>query len=114
MQLFVGNEVSVMSTVAYAHLAFTPEGVPIVSGTTTKVIEIALDYVAHRWEAEEIHRQHPHLTRGQIHSALAFYFDHRDEIDRQIDKQLAEVESLRGEAGPSAALAKARRLGLRP
>jgi uncharacterized protein (DUF433 family) len=103
-----------MSTVAYAHLAFTPEGVPVLAGTTTKVIEIALDYLAHRWEAEEIHRQHPHLTRGQIHSALAYYFDHREEMDRQIAEQLAQVESLRQGAGSSAALAKARKLGMRP
>jgi uncharacterized protein (DUF433 family) len=103
-----------MSAVAYAHLAFTPEGVPILAGTNTKVIEIALDYLAHRWEADEIHRQHPHLTRGQIHSALAYYFDHREEMDRQIAQQLAEVELLRQKAGPSAALAKARLLGLRP
>lgn len=103
-----------MSTVAYAHLTFSSDGVPMLAGTTTKVIEIALDYLAHRWEADEIHRQHPHLTRGQIHSALAYYFDHREEMDRQIAEQLADVESLRQQAGPSAVLAKARGLGLRP
>jgi uncharacterized protein (DUF433 family) len=103
-----------MSTVAYAHLAFTDLGVPIIAGTPIKVIEIAMDYVAHRWEADEIHRQHPQLARGQIHSALAYYFDHREEMDRQIADQLAEVEALRQKAGPSAVLAKARQLGLRP
>ncbi|MCI0358523.1 MAG: DUF433 domain-containing protein [Planctomycetaceae bacterium] len=103
-----------MSTVAYAHLAFTDTGVPIIAGARTKVIEIAMDYVAHRWEADEIHRQHPHLSRGQIHSALAYYFDHHEEMDRQIAEQIAEVEAMRQESGPSAVLAKARQLGLRP
>jgi len=103
-----------MSTVAYAHLAFTDTGVPIIAGTRTKVIEIAMDYVAHRWEADEIHRQHPHLSRGQIHSALAYYFDHHEEMDRQIAEQIAEVDALRQKAGPSMVLAKARQLGLRP
>ena len=103
-----------MSTVAYAHLAFTDAGVPIIAGTTTKVIEIAMDYVAHRWDADEIQRQHPTLARGQIHSALAYYFDHQDEMDRQIAEQIAEVDALRQKSGPSAVLAKARQLGLRP
>ena len=103
-----------MSTVAYAHLAFTDTGVPIIAGTTTKVIEIAMDYAAHRWDADEIQRQHPTLARGQIHSALAYYFDHQDEMDRQIAEQVAEVDALRQKAGPSAVLAKARQLGLRP
>jgi len=103
-----------MSTVAYAHLAFTDTGVPIIAGTTTKVIEIAMDYVAHRWDADEIHRQHPTLARGQIHSALAYYFDHQDEMDLKIAEQVEAVEESRRQAGPSAALTKARQLGLRP
>lgn len=103
-----------MSAVAYAHIELTPAGVPLLAGTTTKVLEIALDYLAYRWDAEEIHRQHPHLTRGQIHSALAYYFDHREEMDRQIAEQLAEIDSLRQKAGPSAAIVKARQMGLRP
>jgi len=103
-----------MSTVAYAHLAFTDTGVPIIAGTTTKVIEVAMDYVAHRWDADEIHRQHPTLARGQIHSALAYYFDHQEEMDRQIAEEVEAVDELRRQAGPSAVLAKARQLGLRP
>lgn len=103
-----------MSPVAYAHLAFTPQGVPIISGTTTKVIEIALDHIAHHWDADEIRRQHPHLTVGQIYSALAYYSDHRDAMDKQIAEQIAEVDRLRQQAGPSAVLAKVRHTGLRP
>ena len=50
-------------------------------GTKTKVIEVVLDRLAHRWDVDEIHHQHPHLTRGQICSALAYYYDHQDELD---------------------------------
>jgi uncharacterized protein (DUF433 family) len=103
-----------MSTVTYPHIEIDPRGVALLAGTTTKVIEIGLDYVAHHWDAEEIHRQHPHLSRGQIHSALAYFFDHRAEFDRQIAEQLETVDQLRALAGPSPVTAKLGRAGRSP
>lgn len=103
-----------MSAVAYAHVEMNGAGVPVISNTTTKVVEIALDYLAHRWDADEIARQHPHLTLGQIHSALAYYFDHQEEMDRQIAEQVEEVERLRADAGPSPVVARLRQLGRLP
>jgi len=103
-----------MPAVAYAHIEMDPQGVPLLAGTRTKVIEVALDHLAHRWNAEEIHRQHPHLSLGQIHSALAYYFDHQEELDRQITAQLDKVESLRQESGPSLAATKLKRQGRLP
>jgi len=96
----------------YPHISVTPEGVPILSGTPIKVVEIALDYLAHHWTADEIQRQHPHLSRGQIHSALAYYFDHQSEIDRVIDEQLRQVAALRARVDSSAIRDKLKTLGL--
>jgi uncharacterized protein (DUF433 family) len=103
-----------MTTVAYAHIETDSHGTPVVAGTRTKVLEIALDRVAHGWAAEEIQRQHRHLSLGQIHSALAYYFDHQGEFDRQIALQLDQVEQNRLQAGPSVAAAKLRALGRLP
>ena len=36
------------------------------------------------WSPEEIHFQHPYLSLGQIYSALAYYWDNSDEINRDI------------------------------
>lgn len=91
-----------MSTITYAHIEFTPDGVPLVAGTTTKVIEVALDRIAHGWSADEIHRQHPHLSLAQIHAALTYYYDHRLEMDAVIREQVEEVERLRAEVDDSA------------
>ena len=55
----------------YPHINVTPDSVPMLAGTKTKVIEVALDRLAHHWDVDEMHRQHPHLTRGQICSLLA-------------------------------------------
>jgi hypothetical protein len=51
-----------MTAVSYPHIELTENGVPVLAGTQTKVIEIALDQVAHHWDAVEIRRQHPHLS----------------------------------------------------
>ena len=83
-----------MSTVAYAHIRHTPTGVPIIAGTTIKVEEIVLDHIAWHWNAEEIHRNHPHLSLAQIYSALAYYYDHQESMDRTIEDGLRQVASL--------------------
>jgi uncharacterized protein (DUF433 family) len=103
-----------MSAVAYPHIEFDASGIPVLAGSRTKVVEIALDHLAHHWDADEIRRQHPHLSLGQIHSALAYYFDHRDELDRQIAKQIEAIEAMQNQAGLSPVIAKLQRLGRLP
>lgn len=103
-----------MSTVAYGHVEITTDGVPMIAGTKTKVIEVALDRLAYHWDADEIKRQHPHLTLGQIHSALAWYYDHQDDMDRQIRSQLDEVHHLRAGAGESPVRRKLKAMGKLP
>jgi len=68
-----------------------------IDDTNTKVIEVAMDEVAYGWDAAEIHTAHPHLSLGQIHAALAFYHDHKNEFDAQIERQMANYRRLRGE-----------------
>jgi uncharacterized protein (DUF433 family) len=56
-------------------------GVPIVEGTRTPVRAIAC-YYQMGLTVEEILDGLPSLSRAQVHSALAYYFDHQKEIDR--------------------------------
>lgn len=86
-----------MSILTYPHIERSPDGIPGLAGTRTKVVEIVLDRLAHNWDADEIQRQHPHLTLAQIHAALAYYYDHQAEIDKDIDRRLRESEKLREE-----------------
>ena len=102
-----------MSTpTAYPHIERRADGQPWLAGTQTKVLEVALDRLAHHWDADEIQRQHPHLTLGQIHSCLAYYHDHQEEMDRLIDEQLRTIERLRSQQGESVLRAKLKRQGL--
>ena len=84
-----------MSALAYAHVELSSDGVPLIEGTTTKVIEVALDRLAHHWDADEIQRQHPHLSLSQIHGALSYYYDHEEELNRDIEHRSSTVESIR-------------------
>lgn len=98
-----------MTTVTYPHIELNSDGVPMLAGTRTKVIQIALDRLAHHWDADEIQRQHPHLALGQIYSALAYYYDHRAELDRDIQERMGRVERIRDELGESPLAVKLRR-----
>ncbi len=98
---YLEAEVMHMLATDYPHINVTPDGVPMLAGTKTKLIEVALDRLAHYWDVDEIHRQHPHLTRGQICSALAYYYDHQDELDQAIQAQLSQVDAIKAGLGPA-------------
>lgn len=91
-----------MAGITYPHIDVQSDGTVILSGTQTKVVEIVLDRLAHHWDADEIQRQHPHLSLAQIHAALAYYYDHQEALDREIEAQLQDVEKIRSAQGPSA------------
>lgn len=103
-----------MSTATYPHIEINSDGVPIVSGTTTKVVEIVQDYLAHHWEASDIHRQYPYLGLAQIHAALAYYYDHEQYFARDMAERWRRVVELRAELGDSTLADKLRRLGHLP
>lgn len=58
-------------------------GSPIIEGTRTRVIDIAIDYEILGFSPDEIINSHPHLTLSQVHDALSFYYENRDELDRK-------------------------------
>ncbi len=58
-------------------------GSPIISGTRITVRLIA-QKVRSGDSAEDIIRNYPHLTLAQIHDAISYYFDHKEEIEQDI------------------------------
>jgi uncharacterized protein (DUF433 family) len=83
---------------AYQHIHLDDRQVPIVAGTTMKVVEIIVAQKAYGWSPEEIHFQHPYLSMAQIYSALAYYWDDRDRLDADIQRRLELAENLRQQA----------------
>ena len=96
----------------YAHIEIRPDGKPWLIGTQTKVLEVALDRIAYHWDGDEIHRQHPHMTLGQIYSCLAYYYDHQEEMDKIIEDQLQNIKRLRAQQGESALQKKLKAKGI--
>ena len=95
----------------YEHVQLDPKGVPIITGTNMKVVELVMAQMAHGWSPEELHFQHPYLSLGQIHSALAYYWDHKDELDADIERRRRYAEEAHREAGPSPLANKVRDQG---
>lgn len=91
-----------MLATTYPHIDITDDGVPYLTGTQTKVLEVALDRLAYHWDADEIQRQHPHLSLGQIHSALAYYYDHEADMNQAVETQLHRVAAIKERLGESA------------
>ena len=73
-------------------------GSPIIKGTRISVANIA-GYYLMGLNAEEIKRELPHLSLAQIFDALAFYFDHKDLINREIAKNQESKVSKKYPAG---------------
>jgi hypothetical protein len=53
------QEIMMEATTGYQHIALNASGVPVIEGTTMKVVELVLDHKAYGWGAEELHLQHP-------------------------------------------------------
>ncbi len=103
-----------MSTVEtrYEHIVLSQNDVPIIAGTNMKVVELVLERIAYGWSPEELHFQHPYLTLGQIHSALAYYWDHQEELDRDIERRLQFVDQVQKTTAPSPLVARLKAKGL--
>jgi uncharacterized protein (DUF433 family) len=87
----------VLMETRYEHITLNEDRVPEIAGTTMKVVELVVEQQAYGWSPEELHFQHPYLTLGQVHSALAYYWDHREELDLDIRRSLERSEELRSE-----------------
>jgi uncharacterized protein (DUF433 family) len=95
----------------YEHIVLDGNGIPRISGTTMKIVELVTAQSAYGWSPEELHFQFPHLSLGQIHSALAYYWDHRDELDRDIARRLAAVERQQQQTASASLRARLRARG---
>ena len=69
-------------------------GKPRIAGHRITVQNIAIWHDRLGMSADEIASEYD-LTLGDVHAALAYYFDHREEIDRSIEEGEAFVEALR-------------------
>lgn len=77
-----------------------------------RVAQIVMDYLAHGWSPDEICRHHPHLMLAEAHAAMAYYYDHQPEIDKEIREELDEVEQAKERSSPSPFLVRMKAKGI--
>ncbi len=51
----------------HKYVELDKRNVPIIAGTTMKVVELVMAHRAYGWSPEEIHLNHRYLTRSQFH-----------------------------------------------
>lgn len=68
---------------------------PVVSGTNIKVAQIASETEHLGMTPDDIIEAHPHLTLSDVHAALAFYYDHEEEIHDDWRQTGGVIDSLR-------------------
>jgi uncharacterized protein (DUF433 family) len=96
----------------YKHIQLDDRNSPFIANTRMKVVSLVEAVKAEGWSPEELADQFPHLTLGQIHSAFAYYWDHKEEIDAEIERRAQEAERMRLEAGESPVAERLRGQGL--
>lgn len=89
------------------YIEITPgirSGKPRIAGTRITVADIATMYHRMGQSLEEIAEKYQ-LTLASVHAAMAFYYDHREEIDRRTAQAEALAEAERSK-NPSLLQAK--------
>ena len=82
-----------MTTLTITHIVRTPDvcgGVPRIAGTRIRVQDVALWHEADT-SVEDMAEQFD-LTAGQVHAALSYYYDHRQEIQEAIRRSEQEAD----------------------
>ncbi len=100
-------------TTGYEHITIAEDGEAIIANSRMKVAQLVSEVMAYGWSPEELHFQHPHLSMGQIHSALGYYWDHQQEINQQIEGDLQYADQMRQRVGESPLVARLKAKGLR-
>ena len=88
-----------MKRTPLSHIESTPDicsGKPRIAGTRIRVQDIVgLTEIGR--SPDDIVSGYPHITLADVHAALAYYHDHRAEIDQQIKEDEEFVERFRAE-----------------
>lgn len=70
-------------------------GKPRIAGTRIRVQDIVIWHERMNLSADEIASQYPQVSLAAVYAALAYYHDHREQIDQQMEQGQALVEELK-------------------
>jgi uncharacterized protein (DUF433 family) len=87
-----------MENVAKQHITKTPGvcgGRACIAGHRIRVMDIVVLHELRGLRPEEITYQYPGVSLADVHAALAYYFDNREEIQNEFRKEDESAEWVR-------------------
>jgi uncharacterized protein (DUF433 family) len=103
-----------MQPVAIQHIELRPSAIhgdkACVAGTRIGVQDIYVWHELMGKSPDQIVSEYPFLSLAQVHAALAYFYDHADEIREQVRVGRAEAERIRA-ANPSKLTGKIHDIG---
>jgi uncharacterized protein (DUF433 family) len=63
-----------------------------IAGHRVRVLDVVIWHEQHGLSPDEIVSQVPSITLADVHAALAYYYDHREEIQEEIRAERAQAE----------------------
>lgn len=85
------------SVAAYPHISVDASGVARIANSCYKVLHLAREHHG-GWSAEEILRQHPDLRPEEVYAALAYFYDHYDEMVKRLQENADLVAKMRNDS----------------
>jgi uncharacterized protein (DUF433 family) len=76
------------------HLTRDSSGVIWIDESGYRVLDLVREHLAHGWSAEILQENHPDLSLAQIHAALAWYYDHEDEMHAEMLRRETEANTV--------------------
>jgi uncharacterized protein (DUF433 family) len=92
-----------------SHITIDDKGIARIDGTRMKVQHLIGAWKSGADSPEKLQTSYPELSLAQIHDALAYYYDHKAEIDAKIEQDYLEVERLRAQSPAGATRAELER-----
>lgn len=90
-----------MTAISSEHIQITPGvcgGKPRIAGHRIRVQDIVIWYEHQGMSPDEIVYHYPSITLADVHAALAYYYDHLEEIRQQIHDSEAFAAKLADES----------------
>ncbi len=72
-------------------------GVPVISGTGIRVLDIVIRYEIMGQSPEDIIVALPQINLPQVHDALSYYYEHKSEIDNAWKTAVQDVGGMKKE-----------------
>ncbi len=95
-------------TIHLPHLTCDSAGIIWIDDSGYRVVDLVREHLAHGWNAEILQENHPDLSLAQIHAALAWYYDHEEEMQTEILRREIEADSFFADIPESSLLKRLR------